>query len=1066
MTESNIKAEILNASAGSGKTYQLTYRYVCDILRNQPEHKGGGFDPYAYRRILAVTFTNKATEEMKSRILKQIHRLGAGLKSPYLENLMAETSLSERELRRRAARARTAILHDYSRFAILTNDTFFQRILRGFIKELGIDMNYNIELDEASLLTQSVDELMEEIAENADLKQWISEIAKDNIIDGKQWNIRGDILKLHKELFKENTKQQITSITDKQHFKKSIFGHIKHIDTEMARLQEVAREAVSMISAAGYSNDDFNGKFTKYFDAVAEGKPNAPSATIIKHLDDTPQEWFTKAKKPSADLLDLAERLQPMLEQVCRYKSLEIGRQLILENYRSYALLNDIYRKAMEICHEENRMLISETKHTIAEFITEADAPFIYEKVGNRFERYMIDEFQDTSLREWKNFLPLLRNAMAQSANAAVLLVGDIKQSIYRWRGGDWSILGRVAPADLAHNGNEIHTDTLKNNFRSLPKIVSFNNDIFDKIVSTDNARLNDHLLSAHKSQIISRSKCEELQNMLADAYNGHEQIARRESRNEGYINVSTYVGEPDIVARVKEIIDKGFRPCDITILVRWNRESFGIAQQLLRVNEEGDERYRWDIMTQEALSLANAPAVQFIIAVLRLSLNRKDATSRGIYNRYFHNNDFIRKFNDEEIEFFDALRALSVEEAFEHIVIHYKEYLNRHTAYVQALHEHVVQFCAGKTADTTMFLRWWDDNGHNKSVSIERNPQAIEIMTIHKAKGLQNKVIILPFCTWELKPKSTTGNRINIMWAKPNTDTGLDTELKFPVSIKEDVSRSIFAEEYNEELVYSHIEAINILYVALTRACEQLHIYIPAAKLHVSKDGKTKDTSTKKPSTVGDLLKEALALPDEYSARVCFEAGRFEQPEAEAQHNSDDEPTHSTVRLTEYNTSPVGVRMSSSMSHYFDDSPTLSPRDAGIMLHKAFERATSREDIPQAIKQMVLDGLLSDTEADTLQTNIEKVLDGSIAAQWFADGWDKVLCESSIIVPNVGAKRPDRVMIKGERVVVVDYKFGEREPTHRKQVGSYLAQLRKMGYTTAEGYVWYVNRGEIDKIE
>ena len=1064
---SNIKAEILNASAGSGKTYQLAYKYVRDILRNQSEEKGGGFDPYAYRRILAVTFTNKATEEMKSRILKHIHRLGAGLSSPYLTDLIKETELSEAELRRRAARARTAILHDYSRFSILTNDTFFQRILRGFIKELGIDLNYNIELDATSLLTQSVDELMDNIADNADLRAWVSEIIQENLTDGKQWNVREDFLRLRNELFKESTKQHITRITDKQQFKKSIFAHINRLDEELERLQAIGRRACEMIAEAGFEHSDFSNSLTVYFDKVANGTATAASKTIVSHWDDMPEQWFRKDKNPSAALLALAEDLQPMLREVCEYGPLALSRKLLLQNYRSYALLNDIYRKAMDICHEENRMLLSETKHTIAEFVTEIDAPFIYEKVGNRFERYMIDEFQDTSWREWKNFLPLLRNAMAQSASAAVLLVGDIKQSIYRWRGSDWSILGRVAPEDLAQHGNDIFIDTLKNNYRSLPGVVDFNNNIFDKIVKQHNGRLNDLLLTAERREQLSAARYHELCDMLKNAYHEHSQTACRKCVGRGYINVSTYDELPDVTTRIREIIDQGYRPCDITVLVRTKNEAYSIAQQLLRANESNDEQHQWDIMTQEALLLNNAPSVQFILAVMHLSVDRKDVTSRGIYLRHYHDCDFIHEFSDEETALFDRLCTLSVEDAFEHIVIRFSDFLHEHTAYVQALHEHVVQFCAGKAADMAMFLRWWDENSKDLSVSIERSEKAIEIMTIHKAKGLENKVILLPFCNWDLDPKSASGRKASIIWAKPAERAGFGNDEEFPISISKSLKDSIFAEDYYKEIVYSHIEAINLLYVGFTRAGEQLHIFIPAEKPTKS-DGKSKSKSSEKSiATVDDLIKEALGIHGVQQAKVCFENGVFGPPEPpEENDSSDDEPVHTSARLTEYNISPVGIRLRSSMSHYFEETPSLSPRDTGIMLHRAFEQAKTLDEIPQAVERMKLNGLISADEATTLQSSIDKVLRETIAGEWFSHDWEKVMCESSIITPQSGSKRPDRVMIDGRRAVVVDYKFGEKMNSHRKQIATYITHLRSMGYDESEGYVWYVNLGEIDKIE
>ncbi|MBQ5634789.1 MAG: UvrD-helicase domain-containing protein, partial [Alistipes sp.] len=367
------KARILSASAGSGKTYQLAYKYVYDTLCNLPEEKGGGFDPYAFRHILAVTFTNKATEEMKSRILRQIDDLASGEESDYLNMLMQDTGLSEQELRHRALKVRTAILHDYSRFSILTNDTFFQRILRAFIKELGIEMNYAIELDTAPLLTKSVDALLEDIDENRELRSWIMEMAKDRISEGKRWDIREGILRLQRELFKESTKEPISKIESKEELKREVFRYISKADAEIERLRSVAAEASRMINTAGYSHKDFLRGFTSYFDTIAAGNTKEPSATIIKHSTDDVAEWFAKSRKATPDMMALATHLQPMLEQICGITALQNSRSLLLENYRSFALLGDIYRKSLEICREENMMLLSETKHTIAEFVNELD---------------------------------------------------------------------------------------------------------------------------------------------------------------------------------------------------------------------------------------------------------------------------------------------------------------------------------------------------------------------------------------------------------------------------------------------------------------------------------------------------------------------------------------------------------------------------------------------------------------------------------------------------------------------------------------------------------------------
>ncbi len=1049
-----MRAQILNASAGSGKTYRLAYKYIYDVLSNRNER--GVFDLSAYRRILAVTFTNKATEEMKSRILRQINALASGEKSDYLAMLKRDTGESEAELRRRAMRVRTAILHDYSHFTVLTNDTFFQRILRAFIKELGIELNYSLELDTAPILSKSADAVIEEIGTNKELYEWVKELAQDRIEAGAKWNIRDGILLLHNELFKEYTKNAIAGTADKQQLKKTIFAFAAKAEKAMTALQAKAQQALDMVAEAGYATSDFKQHTINYLVKIAGGELVLPTATAAALVGSTePGEWFAKSKKPNADMLALAARIQPIMDEVCEHVADVVtvanSRRILLQNYRGFALLNDLYRKSLEICREENTMLLSETKHIISKFITESDAPFIYEKVGNRFERYMIDEFQDTSLGEWHNFLPLLRNAMAQSEAVSVLLVGDIKQSIYRWRGSDWNILGNLAPDELGREDTDI--ETLDGNYRSLPELVEFNNMVFDKGVERDNADLNAMLDEARRQSKISATTYDALHDTLRRAYAGHRQQPRRKCTHGGYINISLYDEQPDIVARVKSIIDKGYRPCDITILVRRKEESYAIARQLLAVKEEGDQRYRFDVMTQEALRIDNSPAVRFVLAVMRLAVNRRDRLSLAIYNRYHKACDFTATLTADENAFFDSLRMLSPEEAFENIAMRYAPERDGQTAYVQALHEAVVKFCANRVADIALFLKWWDENGGSKSVSVERSESAIEIMTIHKAKGLENKAVIIPYCSWALNPKTDTGTIKNTIWSTPAAGSGIEGLGTFPVAFNKGVADSAFAEGYYTETVYAHVDSINLLYVALTRAAEQLHIFIPEKALSGA-------------ANVGRLLYDIL--PEDGFVQHDDDMWQYEIGSNEAPEPFDAKTDDAKrVRLTEYPTSPVDMRLQLPSERYFDEGETvrLSPRNMGITLHKVFENAVSREDIATAIGQMVIDGILSVGEAQKLTTQVEQTLADTVAGEWFDRQWTLVRRENNIIVPGKGFLRPDRVMINGKRAVVVDYKFGEPKPGHGKQVGEYASLLSQMGYSDVQGWLWYIKSGEIVRI-
>ncbi len=1047
-----MRAKILNASAGSGKTYRLAYKYVSDVLGCENER--GDFDATAYRRILAVTFTNKATEEMKSRILRQIHTLASGGESDYLAMLMHDTGKSEQELRRRAARVRTAILHDYSRFTILTNDTFFQRILRAFIKELGIELNYSLELDTAPILSKSADAVIGDISSNRELYDWVMEMAKDRIEAGEKWNIRDGILLLHNELFKEYTKEAIAHATDKKELKRIVFGFAAKADRAVGELKATAQKALDAIAAAGLAESDFKKGTVSYLSKIAAGEIARPSKTAAALIGETPDKWFAKTRKATPGMLALAQNIQPLFDKVCAEVSdveeLANSKTILLQNYRSFALLNDLYRKSLEICREENTMLLSETKHIISQFITENDTPFIYEKVGNRFDRYMIDEFQDTSLGEWRNFLPLLRNAMSQCEDVSVLLVGDIKQSIYRWRGSDWNILGSIAPEELGRDDTGI--ETLGCNYRSLPTIVEFNNMIFDRGVALDNAELNAMLETARSQSKISEKTYAHLHDTLLRAYAGHRQKPQRKCTNSGYVNITVFREEPDIVGRIKSIIDKGYRPCDITVLVRSKTDGYEIARRLLAVKDESGQQYRFDVMTQEALKLNNSPAVAFIMAILRLAVNRRDKLSRAIYDRYRNDCDFMAQPTDEENAFFDSLRVMSPEEAFENIVMKYSPEKDGQTAYVQALHEIVVKFCASRVADIALFLKWWDENGDGKSVSVERSESAIEIMTIHKAKGLENKVVIIPYCKWDLNPSSNSGWKKNTIWADPSAESGIEGLGTFPVPFSKTVADSAFAEGYYEETVYSHVDAINLLYVALTRAAEQLHVFIPERAA--------------KSKTAGRFICDALPA-DGFTecgdgAKVC-EFGENTPPEPFTEKAAESKQ----VRLNEYASSPVNMRLRLPSARYFNEGEQvrISPRNMGISLHRVFENAASRDDITAAIRQMVTDGVLSGDEARSIAAQIERTLDQTIAGEWFDGEWTLVRRENNIIVPRQGMLRPDRVMINGRQAVVVDYKFGKAESSYGRQVAGYADMLRNMGYDDVRGYIWYVKSGEIVEV-
>ena len=1045
-----MRANILSASAGSGKTFRLAYKYIRDTMTN----------PLAYRNILAVTFTNKATEEMKSRIIGEIHLLASGQPSRYMENLCKDLNLDEAMLRKRAAQVQTNILHDYSRFTVLTIDRFFQRVLRAFIRELGLETDYSLELDSEPILEKSVEELIKGIDSDKTLRRWVYDFCRERTDDDRSWDVREAITRLGTELFKEGNRQAISNARPKDELEKIIAELSRRCEESQNRVKNLAEQAMQAMREAGIDNDCFSRGFTKCFESFTKNPDNTINDTLRKRAA-SDEGWVPKTKGSPAALAAVST-LQPLLAEIIGIHDRELRLwntvKLIKDNFRSFALLSDLYDISQRICEEEKTMLLSETKHILSKFVTDSEAPFIYEKIGSRFERYMIDEFQDTSLREWENFAPLLRNAMAQSPDTSVLLVGDIKQSIYRWRGGDRNILQHYASKMLGATNTQ--TESLVENWRSLPSVVKFNNILMQRAVRKDNDLLNSALEAAKNSEAISADLEAELKDNLKNTYSDCSQRPRRKDKYNGFVDITIHDGEPPVTERIKQLLDKGFEPKDILILVREKSKGVEIARTLLDFKKSNtDPRYHFDIMTQEALVIGSAPVVKFVIATMALARNPEDRIQRAVYRRFNSCSAFGEPLTDDERTFLDSLRMLSPEETFERITARFglgEE--PQYTAYLQALHEHIVRFSTSKTADTGLFLEWWEKSGRNQSLSVEQSRTTIEITTIHKAKGLEKKVVIIPCCDWSLEPRNSGIFLDNYIWSQPCGDETLSQIGLFPVSLKKsEMAESFFAHDYFRERIGSHTDNINLLYVALTRAAESLHIFIPEPKRNTTPDSAGK-------LIIASIPERCFTIGNDGFRHLTI--GEFAPPCPDTDRNG----TARHTAITHYPAREAHLRLKFPSQRYMDEEPSaeLSPRNFGILMHKAFAEAETKQDIDNAVIRMQNDAVISASEAQHLSQLIDKALESSLASRWFGGGYTCVRNENDIVMPhNSTAKRPDRVMIDGDRATVVDYKFGHKKSTaYNRQTAEYMEILRQMGYRDVEGYIWYVALGEIERID
>lgn len=1048
------KVKILKASAGSGKTYRLAYEYIRGIVR----------DPHLYRETLAVTFTNKATEQMKRRIVESLHALASapetapegGDKVIYLDDLIRETGLSRSRIVRNAAQARTMILHDYSRFAVSTIDKFFQRIARAFFRELGLDFDYTVEIDRDWVLTAAVDRLLERTATDGVLREAMDRLVSERAEQGKGWDIRPDIVRIGAELFKEsyvpnpNGAERIRAVYDA--IGQEIAGRFEAV-------RQAARRAAETIAAAGLEPTDFyqgNRGFAGYLVRLAASDGPIAYNSYFAQATENVEAWCGKRSPVRDRILALEAALMPLLCEVREGidRSIRAGNssELVGENLGRSLLLTQLGEEVKAVSSEQNRVMIHEIAGLIHRLVTGNEAPFIYEKVGSVYSRYMIDEFQDTSEKQWRNFVPLLDNALAANDGEPVMLIGDVKQSIYRWRGGDWRILGYGADEHFA--GALAETEPMDTNWRSERNVVDFNNGLMRRVVERDAEELAAFLEPAPP-------EVRTLGGLLLRSYEGFEQKAspdRMKREAEGYVEVIPALREQTgrlLTERIADLLSRGYALHDIAVLVRNNREAPVVANVLLEAG--------YAIVSQEALLLGGSPVVEFVMALFALAAAPEDSVARAQYNAFL-GRSYGEPLPAGEREFVAGLLRCAPAEGFERILTRYGLGERRDAvSYLQALYQTVVSYGKQTISDVPLLLEWWRENGGKKTIYLPSEQDAVTIMTVHKAKGLEFPCVLIPFCDWELLPKSIGGGTTLWVSAAEDGEAGLFAELgPVPVGYKKSMADSCFAADYYRESVYAHVDNLNLLYVALTRAERELYVmYDP----------------TRGGERVSKLIDAVLPAFEALRCETCRlpegDEGRFYAFGSKTVASASIAPAEGTERrivLENFPSCDVGqrIRVRWSSDRYFgQDREAVSPRRYGVLMHRLFELTERPEGVDEALAKLRAAGdVVSEAEVALLRERAAAALKNPVVAGWFSPQWRVVHNERDIIAGG-GVRRPDRVMTADDgRAVVVDYKFGAlHRAEYHAQVREYMELLREMGYGAVEGYLWFVESGEVERV-
>lgn len=1056
---------VVKASAGSGKTYRLTGEYLRLLFKNAN----------AYKHTLAVTFTNKATEEMKSRIIKELFELSRDdSQSSFLSKLSTEFHLSDKQVQQKARTLLESILHDYSSFSISTIDRFFQQIMRSFAREMGLSATYNIELDDKAYLSLAIDSMLLELSqsENKDLTKWLLMLMKNNIENQKGWNVKQDIQRLGEEIFKEKykllSKEEKEKIQDKDELNKYRAELLEIKRKFESELIDLGNRGVKIMSDNDLDCEDFKyGKDSvSHFVKWANGEVKTPTKRFL-NLGLGIDEWIKRgAPADKVEAIQHAydnglnqkvnEVLQHFEDNFIEYNSANA----ILKSFYTLGILSDIQKRLQQLQKDENIFFISDTTELLNKIINDSDAPFIYEKTGSWFKNYMMDEFQDTSDMQWANFRPLIQESLG--GNQFNLIVGDIKQSIYRWRNSNWRLLNEQISKDF--RSDQIHEETLSTNWRSDDNIVRFNNVFF--------------ATAAEKLQIQYNKATETASNKITQAYEGHQQeVPDNRKNNNGRVEIH-FVDADDkeepwkekVLAELPKLIeqlqDNNYSLKDICILLRKKKEVKEVAETLLKYQKEHpDSPYRYDFISNEALVIGNAPSVKAAIALLRWLKNPNDDTHRTLalyeYFRFVEKEKSPRQiinmltaeedaaFIQSSIQKLESLAHLPLYEMAESFyALQNKSIGSEENIYIQAFLDVVLKFNTNQSSDLDAFLKWWDEK-NDLTLSSPEEQDAIRMLTIHKSKGLEFKAVIMPFVDWDLDHSHRFKNYI---WCQPQTNRFNKLPI-VPVEYSPTLSESIFAKEYQEEKLLAFIDNFNLLYVAFTRAKSCLFAFAPQ-----------KESKSSEIKNVGDLLKASVQclsqsnmIAQEDGESNIFSLGEIEKLATTSQNV---QPTETATWQSNPFDSRLKLRLNS--TGFFADN---GKRDYGVLMHDILRHIETMNDVASAVDKKVLSGEISQNEKGHIVKQITDWLSLPEAAHWY-DGSYAILNEMSLLVPHAGFYRPDRIMMRNDEIVVVDYKFGDvEEEKYIRQVKYYVNLIQKMDFSNVSGFVFYVKMKKIIRV-
>lgn len=1072
----NNKLYIYKASAGAGKTFTLTVEYILLLLRNGRKE---------FEHTLAVTFTNKATAEMKERILETLYGLSHHIPEcdDYMEVIQRRLKemgeeMGEEMIRQRAGEALSAILHDYTHFRVETIDSFFQSVLRNLAHELGLTANLQVELNNDEVISRSVDRVIENMQNRKDVQGWIMDYVEEQLQTGERWNISGMIKQFARCIFEEAfqnrsaaEREKISDSRQMSDFKKEMHSIITNCHNQ---LKEAADSFEVLVNEKSLNFDRIsNGRiYISFLNLVRSEKMDSASNTIYKAAED--YEVMLKAKdKNDSVLVTDAQKIQGALSELLHlYEKNSIAintAKLSLRYLNPLRLLNVIEQEVNSINAENNQFNLSKTPTLLSKLVEKSDAPFVFEKIGTQFHNVMIDEFQDTSRLQWNNFKVLLIENQSTGGND--LLVGDIKQSIYRWRNGDWAILKNVKEelAGLSPKDKE-----LRYNFRSKKNIIDFNNAFFPKA-----AKALDDIEPQARFHI-------------ADIYNDVEQLTMQ-TKDEGYASITLYtkIGNSapedyeegmitDMISRIRQLMREGLTQQDLAILVRKKGNAESLLQWFHLLAPE------IKLVSDEAFLLESSVAVQMLVAALFvLNDNRQLNPIPERYLLMHYHSDVL----GQPLSMLQVATAKAEELLPEPFTQHKQELaqlplyllcerlyqlfqldkIPGQDTYIFTFMDELQNHLRSNPSDIHTFLQAWDETIHSRSIPAGE-VDGIRILTIHKSKGLQFHTVLLPYMDWTIEKDRND----DTIWCQTEKEP-YNALGSLPINAGKNMQQSDFASDYNEEHLQRRVDALNMIYVAFTRAENNLIVW----GLTAEKEGTI--------ASAGDLIRAAIpnSRLSTHDSQIYYELGTpVTSHKTEKQHKNRMKSSHEredALEVAMMSNAPTLDFMQSNQSRKFIGS--LGPEEQtgtvqqtyleiGKIMHYVLSQIENTDQIQKVLDRCMAEGIITDKKLmDVVIKRLQKGFSNPKIAQWFAPD-NQVFNEYSItsISSETGEPctlRPDRVVISGNTITVIDFKFGRPETEHHTQVETYKQLMHAMyPNKQVDGYLWYIYSGKIEEVK